>query len=458
MVCALYEPTEGFKTDSESDIFKLCERADAVILDWEFYKEPGTKILPLIAGLVTKSQTTVPHHVRLCAIYTTTPDLNRVAQQIFDHLSKEKLSVEPEGALNLVAGSTRIVVLGKPTTGRPKDQVEEAEVAEKDLADRIIAEFATMHEGILPSMALDGLAAVRTSSKKILDKFRSDMDGAFLVHRGLIFPGDDAFEQIPELLAEEALAVMSDTQLEPEYAKRLAAETIDSFKIKLDWKAKEGRPAAGAGVLATKLLKEGKSKISKDFDLDKDSIEALHQEVDTKHVHAGKRLAALYNTRTQYGGRRDLCFGTVVRRMRDGVREYSLCLMPLCDSVRLSTGNDKIYQFPFWKLRTDNHGAPSKGMVVELPPEEGFVQLFSLGKPREQMWMAGFKASPSKTVAAVQDGKRFIYRGVDADVELEWVARLKPSHAQRIAHDIGSSFSRVGVLEAEWLRLWAERQ
>ncbi len=113
MVCALYEPAEGFPTDRDSDIFKLCERADVIILDWEFYKEPGTPILPLIAGLVSKSQTTVPHHVRLCAIYTTTPDLAKVAQQIFDRLVQDGLQVEPEGDLNLIAGSTKIVVLAR---------------------------------------------------------------------------------------------------------------------------------------------------------------------------------------------------------------------------------------------------------------------------------------------------------------------------------------------------------
>ena len=346
--------------------------------------------------------------------------------------------------------------LGKPSRGRPPDQVEKAEIAEKDLAERIVQEFAAMHQGILPSMALDGMAAVRTSSKKILDKFRSDMDGAFLVHRGLIYPDDDAFEQILELLAEEALAVMSDAQLEPEHAKRLADEAIDSLKIKVDWKPKEGRPPAAAGVLAVKLLKEGKSKISKDFDLDKTSLEALHRYLDTKNDSADKRLAALYNVRTQYQRRRDLCFGTIVRRKVDTDWEYSLCLMPLCDGVRLSTANNKVYQFPFWKLRTDNAGSPSKGMVIELPLSEGFKQFFSLGKPRDQMWMTAFKASPSKTVAAIEDGGKFIYHG--ESIELEWIARLKPSHAQRIAHDIGSSFSRVGVLEAEWLRLWAEKQ
>lgn len=84
MVCALYEPGKDFPTDKDSELFKLCERADVVILDWEFHKEPGSKILPLIAGLVSSAQTTVPHHVRLCAVYTSTPDLKKIASQVYD--------------------------------------------------------------------------------------------------------------------------------------------------------------------------------------------------------------------------------------------------------------------------------------------------------------------------------------------------------------------------------------
>lgn len=152
MVCALYEPAEGFKTDSKSEIYKLCERADVVILDWDFYKQPGTKILPLIVGLVSAAQSAVPHHVRLCAIYTSTPDLKKVAGQIYDRLVAEDLNVDAEGDYNLNAGSSRIIVLGKRAIGRAQDQIEAAEVPENDLAQRIIEEFAKMHQGILPSM------------------------------------------------------------------------------------------------------------------------------------------------------------------------------------------------------------------------------------------------------------------------------------------------------------------
>lgn len=460
MVCALYEPAKGFKTDPESELFKLCERADVVILDWEFHKEPGKKVVDLIAGLVAAAQTTVPHHVRLCAIYTSTQNLKHVAQQIFDHLAKLSLDVRADGEYDLEAGSSRIVVLGKPTTGRPKDQVEVAQVDEADLAQRIIREFAKMHDGILPSMALHGLASVRTNTKKILDKFRPEMDGAFLTHRGLVRPADDVFEQISELLAEEALAVMIDNRLPDDAANAMADQVIGAMSLTTVWNDKNGKPANTENFPA-KLLTQGSAAVRKDVKLNTKAIRKLHDELDVGKTSAAERFAALYVTRTQYGQSRSLNFGTIVRylvaaegkdsKTLEEVR-YAVCLMPLCDCVRLVDG--KTYRFPFWELKAVAGKGQSKGVVVELPGSEGFVELFSYGKPRDQLWMDEFAAGDQRMVTATADGQKFVLKGQQR--QCEWVAQLKPGHAQRIAQDLGTSLARVGVIEAEWIRLKAD--
>ncbi|MFW2231668.1 hypothetical protein EHH54_16365 [Rhizobium leguminosarum] len=455
MVCALYEPEKDFKTDPQSDLFKLCERADVVILDWEFHKEPGTKVVDLIAGLVASAQTTVPHHVRLCAIYTSTQNLKHVAQRVFDHLKDKKLDARADGEYDINAGSSRIIVLGKPTTGRPTDQATVAEVAESNLAERIIKEFAKMHEGILPSIALHGLASVRTNTKKILDKFRSDMDGAFLTQRGLVWPADDAFEQIPELLAEEALAVMLDNSPSSTEATAMANSAIDAMNIKTAWTGKDSKPTP-AGVYPKRLLKEGAVAIRNDVKLDNKAIRKLHQEFDADKTNATERLAALYVVRTQYGGERYLEFGTIVRySVTVGAKEeprYAVCLMPLCDCVRLTSGTS--YRFPFWELKSVAGKGQSKGVVIELPGNEGFVELFSYGKPRDQLWMEEFTAGAEQMVMAEKVDTQFLLKGKVRSCE--WVAQLKPGHAQRIAHDLGTSLARVGVIEAEWLRLKAD--
>lgn len=451
MVCALYEPPPNFSCDENSELFCLCERADVVILDWDLYGEDGRNVLPLISNLVSQSMTAVPHHVRLIAIYTTKQDLVKVTSQIFDDLNKKNLEAIPLDDLILTVGSTRIVVLGKPTTGRLEEQRQKGEVGEQNLADRIILEFARMHEGILPSMALHGMAAIRMNSKKILDKFHSRLDKAFLVHRSLLLPADDAFDQLPELIAEEVLAVMVDQRVPSATTALMCEEIIDTAGIKLAWATKAGRPAAQPGELAVRVLKSGKAAIIKDFDFSKQKkwVDELHRAMGVVES-AERRLAALYNTRTQYGDRKYLTFGTIVRWSDGESDRYAVCLMPLCDSIRL--GNQD-YRFPFWILRNDNSGNNARGVVIELP-EGGVVDLFLMGKPREQLWLETFQASNGTVSAVLENGKNLI-KG--RSFAVEWLAQLKPSHAQRIAQDIGNSFSRVGLLEAEWLRLKSER-
>ena len=94
IVCALYEPPADFQTHKDSEVFLLCERADVVILDWDLYNDDGDRVLSLLANLVSQSQSTLPHHVRLCAIYTTKPDLFRVNLKVFENLKKGNLQLK----------------------------------------------------------------------------------------------------------------------------------------------------------------------------------------------------------------------------------------------------------------------------------------------------------------------------------------------------------------------------
>ena len=70
-------------------------------------------------------------------------------------------------------------------------------------------------------------------------------------------------------------------------------------------------------------------------------------------------------------------------------------------------------------------------------------------------WMESLTIDPpSKTVRArLRDGLLAL---PGSQRPIEWVAQLKPLHAQRIAHEIGQSLSPVGLIEAEWVRLCCE--
>lgn len=463
MVCALYEPVEGFDTSKGSEIFNLCERADAVIFDWDLFGEDGKNILPLIKNLVDDSQNSVPHHVRLCVIYTNKPDLGRVANAVYEHLNNAALEVKlVQIPLALLAGATRIIVLGKPNvTGRTTEN-KALEVLEEHLADRVIDEFARMNSGILPSYALHGMSSIRRNSKKILDKFHGGMDGAFLLHRALIIASEDAFDQLPELLAEEVLAVILDEQIPSTDMVQISSEIASTLPLKLpplNLTPKPNKTAQTDDDRVRIFLRGGALAIKEEFKFKDNEVPVglLHSAMGCDESKAEKSLAALFNVRTRYFKSKHptLGFGTIIR-YHHKVGEvdkliYALCLMPICDSIRLKHGDGKLTSFPFWLLnRTVRKNVNGRGIVV-LTKEGSYLDLMASGKPRDMLCIDKFKPDESGTVTASGEDESFWFQGEKN--HLEWVAQLKPAHAQRIAHDIGQSFSRVGVVEAEWLRL-----
>lgn len=463
IVCALYEPEKNFDTATDSEIFKLCERADAVIFDWDLYGEDGNNILPLIKNLVDDSQNSIPHHVRLCVIYTTKPNLQQVANSIFEHLRNANLEIQPvQNPLTLRAGATRIIVLGKPNVTGRTEEGRALEVLEEDLATRVIDEFAKMNIGILPSYALHGMSSIRRNSRKILDKFHGDMDGAFLLHRALTIASEDAFDQLPELLAEEVLSVVLDEQISPAAMVQIANEIANGLSLNLPpikLNPVQNSPTRTDEERVRMFLGGGVPAIKSEFKFENKEVPVglLHSAMGCGQSNAEKRLAALFNVRTRYFKSKSptLGFGAIARYSHEegGVTKlaFALCLMPICDGIRLKHGEGKLTSFPFWALNNGvKENVNGRGMVV-LTIEGDYLELMASGKPRDMLWIDRFKPDESGVVTASKEGESFWFQGEKN--RLEWVAQLKPSHAQRIAHDIGQSFSRVGVAEAEWLRL-----
>jgi hypothetical protein len=172
--------------------------------------------------------------------------------------------------------------------------------------------------------------------------------------------------------------------------------------------------------------------------------------VPAGHLH----LAALFSSRTQYSSApRKLGFGTVVRHRAKYSKkhtdwQYAVCLMPACDGLRLKEPT----RFPFWTVELETFkGSTRYGMVVASDNDTP-VSLSASGKAGDKLWSDSFKVDQkTKTVVAHRVNKTFRYEGSKRTIE--WVGQLKPLHAHRIAHSVTSGLSRVGVSEAEWLRL-----
>jgi len=488
IVCALYEPALEFKTDEDSEVFKLCQAADLVILDWDFQKDDGAKMRELVVALVTQGNRTIPHHSRLVVIYTTTPSLVKVASAIFDCIKQAGMQPEPAGSsLRLDVGATRIVVPGKLSVERHGEEASFS-VGEKDLADRVFDEFVSKNAGILSSCALLAMAAVKRNSRRVLAKFGSDMDGAFLLHRALLLHNEEAFDTLPALIAEEFLAVVEDHFAKIGDWSEVVRERVAGMPVACPagrWSAETGEVNEKGNrvfrqvsndefaMIARALLNEGVKGLksyrdctevkklsgdAKSFTRGQDPsvIGALRGAVDARGIRANERLAALFNARTYYDQQaRVLTLGTVVRFGEREKSEYSLCLVPVCDAVRLRC--DRSYEFPFLRLSCGISGqCGGNGCVVE-DIRDQLVELVASPRIRGLSIEKFTPKGGAGVIAAERDGEGF-WLTADGSRRYEWVGQLKPAHAQRVAHSVGQALSRVGLSEAEWVRILCDRE
>lgn len=484
VVCALYEPANDFKTDEDSEVFKLCQAADLLILDWDFHKDDGARMRDLVVALVAQSRRVVPHHSRLVVVYTTTPSLAKVGSGVFDGLEKAGMKPDPAGGpLRMDVDATRIVVLGKVGIERTSEEAAFT-VREENLAERVLAEFVEMNAGILPALALLGMAAVKRNSRRILAKFSPDMDGAFLLNRALVSHSEEAFDLLPPLMAEEFLAVVQDQFGKvdewagavservagmsigyPDKAWNRETDTVNEAGKKVTAQVTPEEFATAARALLTqgvKGLKQYKNflevkKLSTDWKslargVDADLVKALRKAVDAGGKRTNERLAALFNARTYYDQQaRILTLGTIVRLVAQngGEAEHWVCVVPVCDALRLK---ERSYDFPFLRLWPGISGERSgAGCVVE-DIKQAMVELVAPAKIRDLRILSFTPKKGSGVVIAEKHGAGY-WLVADDEKRYEWIGQLKAAHAQRLANNVGQALSRVGLSEAEWVRV-----
>jgi len=451
VVCALYQPKRDASVGANSDAYQLCSAADIVIVDWDLYGDAGKKALELVSNLLTQSLTDVPEQLRLVLFYTLEANLEAIANEVYESLIKTLPNdVEPtqeDKGLALHTPNTRVVILGKPAVRPAKYQAYETK--EKDLAERAINEFAKLASGLLQGAILIGLAEIRSNHRKVLSRFDASLDPAFLTHRALGLPEEEASEHVLPLLVAEIEAALEDQLPHPLLPDALIE----------DWCATKWTPqshsktAAGTAdprKLAKELCTKGKASV-KSVGLKDDKLYSFLQEATTSK--ANHRFALLMSQRTHYGRvPRTLRLGTIVKDCKGG---YYLCLQPVCDAVRIKESRRRFLMVELHPCAGEvakgkfNLVVADKGAIIELffEPKVFYCAVFAF-------------ASGSKDGAiTAEDGQNqtFHYTCADDQSQFEWIAQLKPSQAQRAAESFGKDLSRVGLTESEWLRLMVRK-
>ncbi len=124
IVCSVINPRDTEMDDLPELIRHLADCADIVVIDWSLHNDDGEKAMEILASILRQDATPTPGRLRLLAIYTVNPHIDRIPVAIKEHLERE-LPIQAEedsDGFALSYGATRIVILAKPE--RAKIQAE----------------------------------------------------------------------------------------------------------------------------------------------------------------------------------------------------------------------------------------------------------------------------------------------------------------------------------------------
>ncbi len=470
IVCGVIRPTANDAAVERT--VKAARRADIVVLDWELNGDGGETSTEVVQQLVREeAEPSIHGRLRLIAIYSGALDLRQIAQHLLTTLSRSKAHVRfrRRGDFAISAGLVRIVVFSKPTSrltapGNALKALRRRVITGADLPERLIDEFTTLTTGLVPHVALASLAALRRNTHRVLARLQADLDPAYLWHRATQARPADAEDHLVELVTSELHSILDDENVG-------SWANIDAIR---QWIARDGRAdySSAFGEIASRtpadlealLVKGAAGKASSNQDV-RDKFKKMCVE---KRAHASKiagfapsvvaaeraneRLAALMSLRTRYENPAPtLELGTILSTGRGASKAYWMCVQPRCDSVRL----EKESAFPLLPLRTSP--ADSKFDVL-LPIGSSGYKRFRVAKKPSDIRVPHFQVSPPEgdSVIGVKRGKGFAFKAQNGRW-YTWVAELKPNHAQRIVQQVANEFSRVGLSESEWLRLWSTK-
>lgn len=455
IVCSLHQPHKHRSVGVDSDTYKLCASADIVIVDWDLYGDAGERAKKLVENLIVQSLKEDPHQLRLVLIYTDTPDLFALSNEIYEGLTETMTdNIEFKDADNGLAFHTsnaRVVVLGKPINRLAR--FKPFEVNEAELVDKAISEFCKLSDGMLQGGILMGLAAIRKQSKRILTKFYSGLDAAFLTHRALSQPDEEAFDHVTPLLVSEIQAVLEDNLESPLFPPAVVEDWCNKRKFGKHAQALvqgcEFKRFAydfccyGFDVNKKHNLKSPPSKKQLQSLLCPDKANDDPPQPDISSL---EQLAVLMSQRTHYDNqRRFLKLGAILKESK-GQKRYLLCLQPVCDSVRLS--GDNPFLFCYMETITNK-------VTHVVPDGDGCRELF-FNPCKENRVIIKFTSNYKKRVAAAGNSESGYLFSDSNKEEYQWIAQLKPEHAQQAAEQFARELSRVGLTESEWLRLKAK--
>lgn len=466
LVCTLLSPRPD--EEVEGRLLKTARRADLVVLDWVINRDEGALALELLRGLLTQDDQPGCRRLRTIAVYTGQKDLYGVAQRLQEAVDEAypdcELEVHDDG-LSMTKGPVRVAVFAKEHVPDLPDALDSRRVAFTALPARLRDEFAILTSGLVTTVALAALAALRDDTHRVLQALGPRLDAGFLGHRSALPEPTDAETHAVALVASEVRSVVEDHEVganvnaevlglwldDPDRVGLVPATLIDAQRplsrehlnvmLLQGLGTTAGCEAAGGVVVAPDGATHGKNYFQNKVKLRASSAFAASQEEATDSDNEfGHRMGL----RTVYSHPpRVLQLGTIVRFSG----EYRVCVQPLCDSVRLVEPR----AFPFLPLSVVDSGGRTSFIVRDVE-EAKWVRLQLTSNPRDLVMVPFDPDDRSSVVAEDEDVGRHFFSDQSGERHY-WVGALKGELAQRVAVDLAQQFARVGVDEAELVRL-----
>ena len=421
-------------------------QADIVVLDWLLQDGDPRYALELLRGLLAGEVDR--NSLRLVAIYTGDARLEEICEVVSAELREAGLGpVENETRTEVSYRHGRVVLYAKSDVNLA-EPLRERSATEEDLPERLVGDFASMTEGLLPGIALTSLTSVREGAHMVLDRFCADLDPAFLAHRACLPNPEDAERQIVNLVAEELRGLMDNAVSEESPAGADAVEgwirrrNVGTGPFRFgnsDLNLEQTITLAKSGLEASDLGRSAFKDLSSGF-------------VDGDGVDLDKRLAWIMSFRTVYNAPPPkLWLGSVVTTTENDDERHMICMRPRCDSVGL---NEETL-FIFLPLVE-----PRKNVKTQLVVRLG-SDFRRLGIELDSASLVRRRFRPSEDGDSVVATERELDGSFEftdtCDKRYTWQGELKAEFAQRIAHAFATTLSRVAVDESEWLRRMARR-
>jgi hypothetical protein len=475
VVCSIIRPDLGDEKVVDRAV-AVASVADIVVVDWALGKKQGEtegqRAKEIIKGII-EGDLKKRGRLRLIAIYTAEDNPTSILDELYKHIEKliysDKLCKNSD-KFTIQNRFLKIAVLLKKAAGNHIPNIKPVDFHE--LPGKLQALFAEQNSGLLPSVTLRAIAAIREGTHHLLAVLHKDLDSALVGHRCLLPHPEDAEEFCEDLVAGEIRSILALAKIGTHFAGLkqnqlwVASRLSDHGKVTFD--ELEATPDQIANLLSiegedrhklfkTEIKKEWATRVGKNQKkapiFEPNCIPQFLCGEAKRGIKINQEFARLISFKREAFGLRQppknwlprLTLGTVLQRVKDG--KIFLCLQPRCESVRLK--NDEKRVFPFLEMAK---GKEKECLIIntvsaDLTPEE--KKLFFESKPKNQA-VFEFKSINGNTIIAEKEDNLYLF---SADqTKFYWLGDLKDPFAQSIVGKMSDVVGSVGIDPYEWQR------